>query len=253
MITTLCYLEKDNKYLMLHRTKKEVDINKGKWLGVGGKLENGESIENCLRREVLEETGYKLGKYEFRGLVIFNYNEDEPLLMYLYTSEDFSGVPKECDEGELKWIEKNEVMKLNLWEGDRIFLKLLFENSPFFYLTLDYENDRLIGSKIEFKEDYSCFEVFIPEEYVKKVIENLQRYDLLTEGYYADVYSTVDTTGHWKTLEGANPFDGEVGKQSIASEKIIKFRVKREFEELAYYLVKEVHPYESPFINVFKM
>ena len=253
MITTLCYLEKDNKYLMLHRNKKEIDINKGKWLGVGGKLENGETPEECLRREVREETGYELNSFGYRGLVIFNYNADEPLFMYLYTSSDFNGIQKECDEGDLKWISKDEIFNLKLWEGDKIFLKLLFENSPFFYLTLDYENDDLIGSKLEFKQEYSSFEVFVPEKYVEKIVENLQRYSLLTEGFYADVYSTSDTIGHWKTLEGGSPFDGEVGKSSVADEKIMKFRVKREFEELAYYLVKEAHPYETAVINVFRM
>ena len=253
MLTTLCYLEKDNKYLMLHRNKKEIDINKGKWLGVGGKMENGETPEECLRREVREETGYELNSFENRGLVIFNYNADEPLFMYLYTSSDFSGIQKECDEGDLKWILKDEILNLKLWEGDKIFLKLLHENSPFFYLTLDYENDDLIGSKLEFKQEYSSFEVFVPEKYIEKIVENLQRYSLLTEGFYADVYSTSDTIGHWKTLEGGSPFDGEVGKSSVADEKIMKFRVKREFEELAYYLVKEAHPYETAVINVFRM
>lgn len=254
MITTLCYLEKDSKYLMLHRNKREVDINKGKWVGVGGKLEKNETPEQCLKREVREETGYELKSYDFKGLVVFNYNEDEPLFMYLYTSSDFSGTQKEeCEEGELRWIEKNEVLNLNLWEGDRIFLELLYKNSPFFYLTMNYRDDDLINSELEFKQDYSCFEVFVPESYVKEIVENLQRYDLLTEGFYADVYSTVNTVGHWKTLEGGNPFNGEVGKESVAAEKIMKFRVKREFEELAYYLVKEAHPYESPVINVFRM
>lgn len=253
MITTLCYLEKDEKYLMLHRTKKEKDINKGKWLGVGGKLEKGESPEECLLREVKEETGYTLNSYEFKGIVVFNYNDDEPLFMYLYTSSDFSGIEKKCDEGELSWINKYEVLKLNLWEGDKIFLDLLFKKSPFFYLTLNYENDDLINSKLEVREEYSCFEVFSPEEYVEKIIKNIQRYSLLEEGFYTDVYSITDTVGHWKTLEGGNPFDGEVGKESCAKEKIIKFRVKREYEELAYYLAKEAHPYESPMINVFRM
>jgi len=112
MITTLCYLEKDEKYLMLHRTKKKNDINKGKWLGIGGKLEAGETPEECLKREVQEETGYKLNSYKFRGLVIFNYNDDEPLFMYLYTSSDFSGNQHECDEGNLKWIPKKEIFDL---------------------------------------------------------------------------------------------------------------------------------------------
>ena len=253
MITTLCYLERDGKYLMLHRNKKESDINMGKWLGVGGKLEKGETPQECLKREVLEETGYILNSYEYRGLVIFNYNSDEPLFMYLYTSSNFSGTEKECDEGELKWIDKGDILDLKLWEGDKIFLKLLFENAPFFYLTLNYENDDLITSELEFKQEYSCFEVFIPEEYVTGTVEKLKRYDLLTEGFYADVYSTINTIGHWKTLEGGNPFDGEVGKESSASEKIMRFRVRREFEELAYYLIKEAHPYETPVINVFRM
>ena len=253
MIATLCYLEKDNKYLMLYRNKKEIDINKGKWIGVGGKMEKGETPEQCLIREVWEETGYTLNSYEYRGIVIFNYNEDDPLFMYVYTSSNFSGIEKECNEGDLKWIPKNEILDLKLWEGDKIFLKLLFENSPFFYLNLNYENDNVISSKLEFKEQYSCFEVFVPENYVEKIVENLQKYNLLTEGFYADVYSTIDGIGHWKTLEGGNPFDGEVGKSSVANEKIMKFRVKKEFCELAYYLIKEVHPYETPVINVFEM
>ncbi len=242
MITTLCYLERDNKYLMLHRTKKEIDINRGKWLGVGGKLEDNELPEQCLKREVFEETGYELENYEFKGLVIFKYNKDEPLFMYLYTSSSFFGTQKECSEGELKWIDKNKILSLNLWEGDRIFLKLLFENSNFFYLTLNYENDNLIDSKLEFKENY-----------VKNIIENLKRYSLLTERFYTDVYSITDTVGHWKTMEGGNPFYGEVGKESTSGEKIIKFRVRREFEELSYYLIKEAHPYETPVINIFRM
>lgn len=153
MLTTLCYIEKDNKYLMLHRTKKENDINAGKWLGVGGKFEKGERAEECLIREIKEETGLIALKYSLRGIVIFNHNEDEPLHMYLYTCTSFEGELKECDEGDLKWIDKKEIMNLNLWEGDRIFLDLIKEDCPFFYLTLDYENENLISQKLEFKEE----------------------------------------------------------------------------------------------------
>ena len=152
MITTLCYLEKENKYLMLHRTKKENDINKNKWLGVGGKLEKEETPEQCLIGEVKEETGLDLIGYVHRGIVIFNYNDDEPLDMYLYTSKNFSGEIQECSEGDLKWIDKSEIYKLNLWEGDRIFLELLEKDTPFFHLILNYENDNLLSSELKFVE-----------------------------------------------------------------------------------------------------
>ena len=252
MITTLCYLEKDNKYLMLHRTKKENDINKNKWLGVGGKLEKNEKPEQCLFREVKEETGLTLVDYIHRGIVIFNFNDDEPLYMYLYTSKNFVGEVQECSEGDLKWIDKSEIYNLNLWEGDKIFLDLLNKDTPFFYLTLDYENDNLISSDLKFKEDdFTCFEVFVPENYVKDIVKALSRYNLLKEGSYTDVYALIDVEGHWTTLEGAKAFIGKVGKESVEKEKLMKFRVKKEFADLTYYLIKKVHPYEVPVINIF--
>lgn len=251
MITTLCYIEKENKYLMLHRTKKKNDINSGKWLGVGGKLEKGESPEQCLLREIKEETGLIAKKYEFRGIVIFNYNDDESLFMYLYTCDDFIGEIQDCDEGELQWIDKEELFKLNLWEGDKIFLELIKKDSPFFYLTLNYENDNLLSHNLEFKEEFVNFEVFIPESYVENIVKALTKYDLLNEGNYKDVYATIDVEGHWTSLEGANPFNGVIGKKTVAKEKLMKFRIKKEFKELAYYLIKEVHPYEVPVINMY--
>ncbi len=136
--STLCYIEKDSKLLMLHRTKKKDDVNHDKWIGVGGKLESGESPEDCLYREVLEETGYALTGHSFRGIVTFVYG-DITEYMYLYVSKDFTGNQKDCNEGELVWVKKEDVFNLPIWEGDRIFLKLLEENAPFFSLKLVYD------------------------------------------------------------------------------------------------------------------
>lgn len=119
--TTLCYIEKDNRYLMLHRTKKENDLNEGKWIGVGGKFEKNETPEECLLREVKEETGLTLTKYRLRAVITFISNQWETEYMYLFTANEFTGEVTECSEGVLEWVNKEEVMKLNLWQGDRIF------------------------------------------------------------------------------------------------------------------------------------
>ena len=134
LLTTLCYLERDGKYLMLLRNKKKKDINKGKWIGLGGKFEQGESPEECAIREVFEETGLVLHEARFRGLVTFITAAGMDEYMCLFTSTDFSGEEHPCDEGELAWIPKEEIGDLNLWEGDRIFLRLLAEDAPFFSL-----------------------------------------------------------------------------------------------------------------------
>ena len=144
-LTTLCYIEKDNKYLMLHRIKKDHDINHDKWIGVGGHFETKESPDDCLIREVKEETGYTLTSYMARGIITFIYGEDTCEYMHLYTADGFTGEPIECNEGVLKWVPKNEVLDLELWEGDKIFLKLLNEEKDFFSLKLIYDtNDVLI-------------------------------------------------------------------------------------------------------------
>ena len=132
--TTLCYIEKENKYLMLHRTSKKKDGNKDKWIGVGGHFEKGESPEECLLREVKEETGLELTSYQFRGIVTFISDEWPDEYMCLYTADRYTGDIGNCDEGELVWLEKGKIMDLNIWEGDKIFLKLLMENQPFFSL-----------------------------------------------------------------------------------------------------------------------
>ncbi len=147
--TTLCYLMKDDKYLMLHRTKKEHDINKDKWIGVGGKSEPGESPEDCVRREVWEETGYWLGQCDFRGIITFVYR-DITEYMYLFTSTEFSGEERECTEGDLVWVPQKKVYDLPIWEGDKIFFRLLEERSTFFSLKLVYDaNEALVQAMLD--------------------------------------------------------------------------------------------------------
>ncbi len=139
--TSLCYIERGNEYLMLHRTKKANDENAGKWIGVGGKFEEGESPEECMLREVYEETGLHLSSWRFRGIVTFSYSSWETEYMHLFTAQSFSGEIRDCDEGELKWIDKGEVLNLPIWEGDRVFLKLLETDCPFFSLKLRYDDN----------------------------------------------------------------------------------------------------------------
>ncbi len=147
--STLVHLIKDGKYLMLHRVKKEGDYNKDKWIGVGGKFEPRESPEECARRETLEETGLTIGKMDYRGIVTFVY-QDITEYMHLFTSEDFSGEMKECDEGNLEWVDISEVCNLPIWEGDKIFFKLMEDDAPFFSVKLVYDDD---GNLIDHTEN----------------------------------------------------------------------------------------------------
>ena len=142
--TTLCYIEQDGKYLMLHRVKKKNDINHDKWIGIGGKFEFQESPEDCLLREALEETGLTLTAWRYRGIVTFiSGPEDDAEYMHLFTAHGFHGELKTCDEGDLEWIEKSRLRELTLWEGDKLFLELLEQDAPFFSLKLVYEGDTL--------------------------------------------------------------------------------------------------------------
>ena len=147
-MTTLCYLEKQGKYLMLHRTRKENDENKDKWIGVGGKFEAGESPEDCMRREIVEETGFTAEVFRLRGIVTFVSDECPCQYMFLYTVTGWSGEAKECDEGELAWIDKRALYELTLWEGDRIFLRLLESDEPFFSLKLCYRGEALLSYEL---------------------------------------------------------------------------------------------------------
>jgi 8-oxo-dGTP diphosphatase len=138
-LTTLCYIERDGSYLMMHRTKKEKDINKDKWIGIGGHFEYGESPDECLLREVDEETGLTLISYTARGVITFIYGENVVEYMHLYTADGFTGEIHDCDEGELVWVKKEKVMELPIWEGDKIFFRLLNERRDFFSLKLVYD------------------------------------------------------------------------------------------------------------------
>ncbi|BCK78232.1 hypothetical protein MM35RIKEN_04240 [Vescimonas fastidiosa] len=150
--TTLCYLLQGDQVLLLHRVKKENDLNHDKWIGIGGKFEEGESPEECLLREAWEETGLTLTDYRYRGIVTFVSNEWEGEYMHLYTATGWTGALKECNEGVLEWVSREKMKELPQWEGDRIFLRLLEEEAPFFSLKLCYEGDRLTYVALNGKE-----------------------------------------------------------------------------------------------------
>ncbi len=151
-LTTLCYVEQGDQYLMLHRVSKKKDVNKDKWIGIGGHFEEGESPEECLVREALEETGLRLTSWKFRGIVTFA-SEGWPVeYMCLYTADGFEGELTDCNEGTLRWVPKQKLGELNLWEGDRIFLRLLAEDAPFFSLKLMYRGDDLIYAALDGRE-----------------------------------------------------------------------------------------------------
>ena len=149
--TTLCYIRRGEEILLLHRIKKAHDENEGKWIGVGGKLEEGESPDECLLREVREETGLRLTDWRCRGIVTFVSDRWEGEYMHLFTADGFAGTLAPCDEGELAWIPRDRIAALPQWEGDRIFLSLLRQNAPFFSLKLRYEGDRLAEAMLDGK------------------------------------------------------------------------------------------------------
>ena len=149
--STLCYVTRGNDVLMLHRVKKKNDINKDKWIGIGGKFEENESPDECLLREAKEETGLTLTSWQCRGIVTF-LSENDGEYMYLFTADGFTGQLKECDEGDLQWVSREFLNDLPKWEGDQIFLDLLWQNAPFFLLTLRYSGDTLVEALLDGKK-----------------------------------------------------------------------------------------------------
>lgn len=150
-LTTLCYIEKDGKYLMMHRVKKEHDINQDKWVGVGGHFEADESPEECLLREVKEETGLTLTGYRQRGIITFISDRWQTEYMFLYTASGFEGAMADCSEGTLEWVDKAAVYDLPVWEGDKIFFHLLEEGRPYFSLKLRYAGEELAEAALDGK------------------------------------------------------------------------------------------------------
>jgi 8-oxo-dGTP diphosphatase len=141
--TSLCYIEKDGKYLMLHRITKQNDVNRDKWIGVGGKFEEGESPEECAAREIFEETGLVVKNLAYRAIVTFDCPPYPTDYMHLFTATEFEGEVKECDEGRLEWVDKSRLRELDLWEGDYYFFDLLDKNEPFFSMKLSYRDNVL--------------------------------------------------------------------------------------------------------------
>ena len=151
--STLCYLERGDRYLMLHRVKKVNDMNHDKWIGVGGKFEEGESPEDCILRETFEETGLRLTAYRYRGLVTFVSDQYPTEYMHLFTATGWTGrIREDCDEGVLGWIHRDRLAALPQWEGDRIFLELLQQDAPFFHLVLEYRGEELARAVLNGEE-----------------------------------------------------------------------------------------------------
>ena len=151
--TTLCYITRGDQVLMLHRTKKKNDINQDKWIGIGGKFEGCEAPEECLLREAKEETGLTLTSWRCRGVITFLTNDPaQGEYMYLFTADGFEGTLKECDEGDLQWVSREFLDQLPKWEGDQIFLDLIWRDAPFFLLTLRYDGDTLVEAILDGKK-----------------------------------------------------------------------------------------------------
>lgn len=188
-LTTLCYIEKDEQYLMLHRVKKENDINEGKWIGVGGHLEPNETPDECVKRETLEETGLQIMDPVLRGVIHFTSGEEDEM-MFIYTAKEFTGVMQTCDEGVLSWIDKKDVFDLELWEGDRIFLKYLMSDNEFFYFDLNYDEEGHLKESVQ--KPFLLQEPDVVERYGEKLKSMGQKALILTGRHSAAANGSLE-------------------------------------------------------------
>lgn len=213
--TTLCYIEQNGSYLLLHRIKKKNDINHDKWIGIGGKFEEGESPEDCVRREVFEETGLELQDLRYSGIVTFQSDEmAETEFMHLFRATKFSGKIRDCDEGVLEWISKERFAELPHWDGDRIFLTLLDRESPFFSLKLSYQKGVLVEALLNESpvraEDFSFGSLapFPPMRRKDRQMSPDEAEDILKTGDYG-ILSTTNSVGYPYGVPLNFAFDGE--------------------------------------------
>ncbi len=223
--TSLCYIERDGQYLMLHRTKKQNDLNEGKWIGVGGKREDFESINECLVREVYEETGLRLTKFEPRAIIYFYSDKWEDEKMFLYTASEFilddgrtekdfvsnSDIPiKPCAEGELAWIDKEKLLSLNIWEADRFFIEKLLEDAPFFFMGATYRGDEMVDSFIG------------AETFADKVYQEVARIPEGKVSTYSDIAALIGHPGAQRAVGNVlhrNPYDGFIPCHRVVNAK----------------------------------
>lgn len=205
--STLCYMEKNGQYLMLHRIKKKNDVNKDKWIGIGGHFEAEESPEDCLLREVYEETGFTLTSYRFRGLVTFISGTGITEYMSLYTADAFTGEMTDCNEGVLEWVKIEDIWNLNIWEGDKIFFRLMDENEPFFSLKLVYDgSDKLIDAVLNGKP-MELFDILNPDG---------TKTGLIRERGVAHREGSIHATAHiWVVGPKENGYDVLLQKRSL--------------------------------------
>ncbi len=230
--TSLCYIEQNGSYLLLHRTKKENDINHDKWIGIGGKFKEGESPEDCARREVEEETGLELGDLRYRGIVTFQSDDmGETEFMHLFTATETSGTLRDCDEGVLEWIPKEKFAELPHWAGDRIFLTLLDRETPFFSLKLSYrggvlQEALLNETPVDAKDfAYGTLPKFPPMRRKERQMPEKDALDILSSSEYG-ILSTVNSIGYPYGIPISYAFDGKyiwIHGAKDAGEKIKAF------------------------------